>query len=419
MKPVVGFVGEIEADLPDFELVPFREGLSVDAVLIAPGDFRPDGIPEWVPVVEEPTARALRRAIRRWSVTIDDVDAIHGPGTVVFGKLDGGRLREGELAVREGFERSMRIREIRVNRQRVQFAEPGSDVAIAFGPVPKDLFRRGNRLRPGKSSTVTKEAKAEPPSSDLKTAILEAVGDEPVGRGTAAVCKTLDKTPQQLGNAFESLRREGKLHGFAGQWIKPKAFDEGVDRFLSALDTLHARYPGQPSHPPAKVVGQARLGWSGKPLDRILARLVEKGAIMMREEEVRRPAFRVQLGERQRGLLDKVIGIIEAGGVNTPNAHEIGKRLPAPRPAVDEILNLGEDSGEIVTLADGVLFTTRGLAEIRERVRRGSGGKPFTVGEVRDSLGTSRRVAVALLEQFDAEGFTERVGEKRIVKTSS
>lgn len=418
MKPVVGFVGEIDVELPDFELVPFREGVPVDAVLVAPGEFRPDGIPEWVPVVEEPTAKALRRAIRRWSVTIEDVEVIHGPGTVVFGKLEGSRLREGELVVREGFERSIRIREIRVDRRRVPFAEPGTEVAIAFGPVPKDLFRRGNRLRPGKSATAAaKAAKAEAPSSDLKKAILDAVGDEPVGRGTAAICKALDKTPQQLGDVFETLRREGKLHGFAGQWIKPKAFDEGVDRFLKALDTLHEQNPGMPSHPAAKVVGLARLGWSGKPLDRILARLVEKGAITMREDEVRRPSFRVKLGDRQRELLDRVIAIIEADGVNTPNAHEIGKRLPAPRQAVEEILNLGDDAGEIVSLPDGVLFTVRGLAQVRERIRNGTQGRPFTLGEMRDSLGTSRRVAVALLEHLDAEGFTERVGEKRVVRS--
>ena len=73
----------------------------------------------------------------------------------------------------------------------------------------------------------------------------------------------------------------------------------------------------------------------------------------------------------------------------------------------------------VISLPDGVLFTNRGLAEVRERIRNGTQGKPFTLGEMRDSLGTSRRVAVALLEHLDAEGFTERVGEKRVVKAPS
>ncbi len=412
MKPVVGVVGDIP-ELEDFEFVAYRPGLGIDAVLVNPGEFPPEGIEPWVPVVEEPTARAIKRAIRRWSVIIEEVQDIRGPGTVVFGSLAGGRLREGEMATREGHERSMRIHELRVDGSRQPYAVPGDKVALAFGKVPSALFRRGLSLRPGRpAKTVQKEA----PNTDLKLAVLDAVGNDPVGRGTAAICKDLDRTPQQLGDVFETLRREGRLHGFAGQWIKPAAFDVGVDRFLEALDALHARHPAQPSHPTAKVVAAARLGWSGKPLDRILARLAEKGAIAMRGDEIRRPAFRVALGERQRAFLDRVVALIDEGGVNTPNAHEIGKRLPAPPQAVGEVLNLGEDVGEIVTLADGVLFTVKGLAEVRERVRRGAGGKPFTLGEMRDSLGTSRRVAVALLEHFDETGFTERQGEKRVVR---
>lgn len=413
MKPVVGVVGEIP-DLPDFELVAFRPGLSVDAVLVNPGDFPPEGVAEWVPVVEEVSARALKRAIRRWAVTIEEAQEIRGPGSVVFGTLSGGRLRMGETAVREGQERSMRIREIRVDGRSVQEAEPGDKVALAFGSVPLEVFRAGSVLRPGKPAKV---APKEAPNRDLKESILVAVGDDPAGRGTAAVCKATDRTARQLGDAFEALKREGKLHGFAGQWVKPKAFDEGVDRLLVALDTLHAKNPSLPSHPAPKVVAAARLSWSGKPLDRILARLVEKGAITMRDGEIRRPAFRAQLGARQRAFLDRVVALIDAGGANPPNAFEIGKRLPAPAQAVSEIVLLGEDVGEIVELSDGVLFSARGLADMRERVRTGSAGKPFSLGEMRDSLGTSRRVAVALLERFDAEGFTERRGEQRVVRS--
>ena len=413
MKPVVGVVGDPPEAMPEFEIVPFRAGMAVDAVLVVPGEFPPEGIAPWVPVVEEANAKAVRRAIRRWAIEVDEVQEIRGPGTVVFGTLAYGRLRQGETAVREGHERSIRIREIRVDGRTVQEAEPGDRVALALGPVPPAIFRDGTILRPGRPTRT--EAKASP-NREIKDAILDAVGDAPDGKGTAAILKTLGKTPQQLGDSFESLRREGKLLGFAGQWIKPKAFDEGVERLIAALEGLHARHPADASHSAAKAVGAARLGWSGKPLDRILARLAEKGAISMRDEEIRRPAFRVKLGDRQRGLMDKVVAIIEGDGMNPPNAHEIGKRLPAPRQAVEEILQLGEDVGEIVTLADGVLFTNRTLAELRERIRNGTNGKPFTLGEMRDSLGTNRRVAVALLEHFDAEGFTVRDGERRVVR---
>ena len=415
MRPVVGVVGSLDVEMPEFETVPFRPGLPVDAVLVVPGEFPPEGVPEWVPIVDEANPRAVRRAIRRWAIEVDEAQDMRGPGTVVFGTLANGRLRMGENAVREGHDRAMRIREIRVDGRGVNEATPGQTVALAFGPVPPELFRAGTVLRPGRSAEDAR-AKATP-NRETKEAILDAVGDDPAGRGTAAVCKILGKTPQQLGDAFETLKREGRLLGFAGQWIKPAAFDAGVERLIATLDALHLKQPSQGAHPPARVVGAARLAWSGKPLDRILARLVEKGAIAIRDDEIRRPAFRVDLGERQRALLDRVLDLLDEGGVNPPNAHELGKRLPAPPQAVGEILGLGEDSGELVTLADGVLFTNRALIGIRERIRSGSQGRPFTLGEMRDSLGTNRRVAVALLERFDEEGFTVRQGETRTIRT--
>jgi len=407
LKPVVGVVGDMPEPNEAYEFVPYRRDVPVDAVL-SPVEIE---TPEWLPVVADP--RDLKRAIRRWAFTIEEAQDVRGPGTVVWGTLANARLRMGETAVKEGFERSMRIREIRVDGRTVQSAEPGDEVALAFGPVPISLFRKGGVLRPGRPAQI--EPKAAP-NRDVKEAILAAVGDDPAGRGTAAILKALDRTPQQLGDAFEALKREGRLLGFAGQWINPRAFDQGADRLIEALDMLHARNPAQPSQPVAKVLGAAHLSWSGKPLERILARLVEKGAIARREDEIRRPGFRVKLGDRQRGFLDRVVSLLDESGVNPPNAHELGKRLPAPAQAVSEVLALGEDVGEIVELADGVIFTTQGLLRLRERVRDGAGGRPFTLGEMRDSLGASRRVAVALLERFDAEGFTERQGEKRIVK---
>ena len=43
----------------------------------------------------------------------------------------------------------------------------------------------------------------------------------------------------------------------------------------------------------------------------------------------------------------------------------------------------------------------------------------IALGEYRDYLGCSRKVAVALLEHFDKNGFTRKTEEGRILKESS
>ena len=40
----------------------------------------------------------------------------------------------------------------------------------------------------------------------------------------------------------------------------------------------------------------------------------------------------------------------------------------------------------------------------------------ITLAGLRDAIGTSRRVAQALLERFDADGVTRRVGDRRVLR---
>jgi selenocysteine-specific elongation factor len=41
------------------------------------------------------------------------------------------------------------------------------------------------------------------------------------------------------------------------------------------------------------------------------------------------------------------------------------------------------------------------------------GGRPFTAGEARDVLGTTRKTAIPLLEHLDRTGVTRRDGDQR------
>jgi len=40
---------------------------------------------------------------------------------------------------------------------------------------------------------------------------------------------------------------------------------------------------------------------------------------------------------------------------------------------------------------------------------------PATVSQIRQALGSSRRVVVPLLERLDRDGFTRRIGDKRML----
>ncbi len=43
----------------------------------------------------------------------------------------------------------------------------------------------------------------------------------------------------------------------------------------------------------------------------------------------------------------------------------------------------------------------------------------ITLAELRDDLGASRRIAQGLLERLDADGFTRRDGDRRVLRRRS
>jgi selenocysteine-specific elongation factor len=72
-------------------------------------------------------------------------------------------------------------------------------------------------------------------------------------------------------------------------------------------------------------------------------------------------------------------------------------------------------TGELVKVAEDLYFQKDILREIVAKVTAYITEKgEITVGELRDLLKTSRKYALPLLEYFDREKLTRRVGDKRL-----
>jgi|GEM_PF-1121122 len=251
---------------------------------------------------------------------------------------------------------------------------------------------------------------------DRLEAILGMVAQRPLGCPTEDVCRRLNLPLEAVGDDFERLKREGRLLGFAGQWWIPEAWRAGADRLLAALHELHARYPGQAGLAREGVLREASLGWSGKPLDRMLAHLAGEGLLVLRDNDLALPTFRVTLTERQVALLDRVIEAIGAEAIDPPGPKDLARAVAVPLPAITEILTLGERSGRLVRIAEDLVVPETAVGRVRSMLQSlGVHGRAFTAAEFRDALDTSRRVAIPWLEWCDEQGITQRRGESRVL----
>jgi selenocysteine-specific elongation factor len=74
------------------------------------------------------------------------------------------------------------------------------------------------------------------------------------------------------------------------------------------------------------------------------------------------------------------------------------------------------ENGDVTELALDVLLLRESFEQMKSQVAEFiSNNGPATVSELRQALGSSRRVMVPLLERLDRDGVTRRVGDKRML----
>ena len=135
--------------------------------------------------------------------------------------------------------------------------------------------------------------------------------------------------------------------------------------------------------------------------------LTESGRLIVNAGAFDLPGRTVALSEEQQAQVDRLM----------PRLAEQGVR-PETDPTLDpELLEYLEAQHLIVRLKGGVnldnevyegmVAETRALLEAQERA---------TLADVRDRLGTSRKVAQAFLEHLDTNRITRRVGDARVLR---
>ena len=85
-------------------------------------------------------------------------------------------------------------------------------------------------------------------------------------------------------------------------------------------------------------------------------------------------------------------------------------------PQARQVLRFLIENGDITELALDVVLLRASFERMKSQVSEFiSKNGPATVSELRQALGSSRRIMVPLLERLDRDGVTRRVGDKRML----
>jgi selenocysteine-specific elongation factor len=342
---------------------------------------------------------------------VDRVFSLPGAGTVVTGTLWSGEIAVGDRlqVLPDGFE--VRVRSVQVHGEAVERAEAGQRVAVAVAAERRRRPERGDALvEPG----------AFPVSFRLDVELAGDVADGArvqVCHGTTAVSARVVRA----GARNAQLRLERPLITARG--------DRVVLRAESTVGGGIVLDPSPPRHSDPERVGRASVSAPVR-IDELHRRGVDTGRLEQAGEWVFAPewlddlrlrahaALAARAGEPDPGLpVSALVGDTPWAAVVAPllGLERVGARLylPGERPAPatrDDEVRLGDGS---VISRDEYERAKEQLVEECERA--GS----ITLARFRDLLGVSRRVAQLLLERFDVDRVTLRVGDERRLRRSA
>ena len=124
---------------------------------------------------------------------------------------------------------------------------------------------------------------------------------------------------------------------------------------------------------------------------------------------ISRKSHRLELPPALQKPAEKIRAALNAKPFDPPSVKEF-----APDNASQQALKFLLQTGEAMEVNKEVVMLTEAFTRAQEEVRKFLSARgPATAGELRQALGTSRRVIIPLLEYLDKQGVTRRDGDKR------
>ncbi len=389
---------------------------------------------------------------------IDRAFSLTGVGTVVTGTLWSGSIAPGDALRVEPAGLPTRARSVQVHDLAVTRAEAGQRVAVNLPGVTRRQLHRGDALvEPGHYPVswrldVVLEELAPVPAAVTVHVGTSDVPARVVRAGRYAQLRLREPVVAARGDRVV-LRAETTV---GGGFVLDPAPQRGLDPArLELLET------GEPEaivraivHEPVTGAAlQARALLSPADLARGLTGLHQAGDWFFAPEwlEELRASVRERLAERARSsLLDPGLHLGEllpaeswaaavapllqverrGGKAYAPGAApRLGDRAAAAaeleeRLAADGLVRIDdrelagflEAQGRLRRVGDGFAVSAELYEQGREALQRLA---PITLAGFRDALGISRRTAQLLLERYDADGLTRRVGDERVLRRSA
>ncbi len=222
--------------------------------------------------------------------------------------------------------------------------------------------------------------------------------------------KYLEKTLQQFTSTHKAVIYDKDNR----RLIHPESLGEIKDEIKSVLSDYHRKFPLKPGMPKEELPAQLAKPVDVKLYNFVLRQLAEAEELAPEMEWVRLASHKVALSNAEESIKDEIEKIFRQSGLQPPFFREVAAKLPGTPKQHQEVLEWMVAKGILIKTKDDLFFHSATMAEFQKRlVAWLKENGEITTTQFKEMTQASRKYTIPLLEYFDAQKITIRVGEVR------
>jgi selenocysteine-specific elongation factor len=222
---------------------------------------------------------------------------------------------------------------------------------------------------------------------------------------------------RQLDNTLQSLMAKHILiqtDKDARRYIHQGTYEAFKSITISRLKEFHKENPLKNGMPKGELPSSFPSSLSSKLFNHMLSMVAKANEVVLSENFIRLPDHHVKLEADQSDLRKKFLVAFNQAGLQPPSFKELIAEMSADMKDAKNMLMLLVNEGGIIKVKEDLFFDAKAIIDLKNRLIDflKSNGE-ISAPQFKVMTGASRKYAIPLLEYFDSENITIRIGDIR------
>lgn len=250
--------------------------------------------------------------------------------------------------------------------------------------------------------------------------VLQLLSSVAVPLTAAELEKRSGLAAEEVAAALAFLQEEGNVvllpvEGSA-YFIHSGVYAQWQGDLREELLRFHGQYPLRPGASKEEIRSRHFAALPAKIFNALLQNWEGEGVIRIRGQSVALAGYEPSLSGEQQRWVDIIRQRYREGGLQPPDEMALEEELGIKAGEREELLNFCQQQGWLVKVGEGLYFSREVVEKARQVITKYlQEHEAISIAEVREQLGGSRKYILPLLEYFDREKITRRVGDKRVL----